>query len=58
LPPALRMVAKVVPLTYSVSLLEGIWKGDAWAAHLGDLAALAVVFVACTALSAKVFRWE
>jgi ABC-2 type transport system permease protein len=58
LPPALHAVARVVPLTYTVSLLEGIWKGDPWSAHLGDLAALAVVFVACTALSAKVFRWE
>jgi len=58
LPPALHAVARVVPLTYTVSLLEGIWKGDAWSAHLGDVAALAVVFVVCTALSAKVFRWE
>ena len=58
LPPALHAMARVVPLTYTVSLLEGIWKGDAWAAHVGDIAALAVVFVVCTALSAKVFRWE
>jgi ABC-2 type transport system permease protein len=58
LPPALQAVARVVPLTYTVSLLEGIWKGDAWWAHVGDVAALAVVFVVCTALSAKVFRWE
>jgi ABC-2 type transport system permease protein len=58
LPPKLQAVAKVVPLTYSVSLLEGIWKGDTWWAHKGDLAALALVFIACTALSAKVFRWE
>ena len=58
LPPALHAMARVVPLTYTVSLLEGIWKGDAWAAHVGDVAALAVVFVVCTALSAKVFRWE
>src|SRR5271168_560113 len=58
LPPALRAVARVVPLTYTVSLLEGIWKGEAWSAHIGDVAALAVVFVVCTALSAKVFRWE
>jgi ABC-2 type transport system permease protein len=58
LPPALRAVARVVPLTYTVSLLEGIWKGDAWSAHVGDVAALLVVFVICTALSAKVFRWE
>jgi len=58
LPPSLQAVAKVVPLTYTVSLLEGIWKGDAWSAHLGDVAALAVVFIVCTAFSAKVFRWE
>ena len=58
LPPALHAVARVVPLTYAVSLLEGIWKGDAWAAHVSDVAALALVFVVCTALLAKVFRWE
>lgn len=58
LPPLLHAVAKVVPLTYAVSLLAGMWKGDAWSAHLGDLAALAVVFIVCVALSAKVFRWE
>ena len=58
LPPALRSLARVLPLTYAVSLLEGIWKGDAWSAHMGDLAALAVTFIVCTALSAKVFRWE
>lgn len=58
MPPALRDLARVVPLTYAVSLLEGIWKGDAWAVHLGDLGALVAVFVLCTALSAKVFRWE
>ena len=43
---------------YAVSLLDGIWKGDAWWAHRGDMGALAVVFAVCTALSAKVFRWE
>ena len=32
--------------------------GDAWSAHVGDVAALTVVFVVCTALSARVFRWE
>ena len=58
MPPGLRAAARVDPLTYTVSLLEGIWRGDAWSAHLGDVAALVVVFVICTALSAKVFRWE
>ena len=58
LPPALQVVARVLPLTYAVSLLDGIFKGEAWSAHLGDVAALVGVFAICTALSAKVFRWE
>jgi ABC-2 type transport system permease protein len=58
LPPVLQAVARVLPLTYAVSLLQGIWKGEAWSAHLGDVAALVVVFVICTGLAAKIFRWE
>src|SRR5450631_375657 len=57
LPPFLHAVTRVLPLTYAVPLLQGIWKGDGWSAHWGEVAALAVVFVVCTALSAKVFRW-
>jgi ABC-2 type transport system permease protein len=58
LSPVAQAIAKVLPLTYAVSLLEGIWKGDTWWAHARDLTALAVTFVVCIALSAKVFRWE
>ena len=58
LPPVLQTVARVLPLTYAVSLLRGIWRGEGWAAHTGDVAALAVVFLVCTAISAKAFRWE
>ena len=58
LPPKLHAVSRALPLTYAVSLLQGIWKGDAWSAHIGDVAALVLVFAICTALSAKVFRWE
>lgn len=57
-PPVLHAFALMVPLTYAVSLLEGIWQREPWSAHLGDVAALALVFAICTALSAKVFRWE
>jgi len=58
LPPVLRAVARVLPLSYTVSLLQGIWNGDPWSAHLGDVAALAVLFFVFTAISASVFRWE
>jgi ABC-2 type transport system permease protein len=58
MPPVVRGVARVLPTTYAVSLIEGIWRGEAWTAHLGDVAALAVGFLVCTAVSSKVFRWE
>jgi ABC-2 type transport system permease protein len=47
-----------LPLSYAVSLLQGIWKGEPWSMHVGDVVGLAAVFVICTALSARVFRWE
>jgi ABC-2 type transport system permease protein len=58
LPPAVHNVARALPLTYAVSLLQGIWKGEAWSAHIGDVVALVIIFAICTSLSAKVFRWE
>ncbi len=58
LPPGLRAAASVLPMTYAVSLLEGIWRGEGWVAHAGDVGGLFVVFLICTAISAKVFRWE
>lgn len=58
LPPVLHTIARLLPLTYATSLLQGIWRGDGWLAHAGDLGALALVFVACMAISSRVFRWE
>ncbi len=57
-PPALRVVAQLLPLSHSTRLLQGIWTGGPWSAYVGDIAALAAVFVVCVALSARVFRWE
>jgi ABC-2 type transport system permease protein len=58
MPPGLRAVARLLPLSYAVSLLRGILAGDSWAAHATDLGALALVFAVCTAVSARIFRWE
>ena len=58
LPLLLRGVARVLPLTYAVRLLQGIWLGDRWLNHLADVAALTVLFLLFTAISAKIFRWE
>lgn len=58
LPGPLQLLSSLLPLTYAVSLLSGIWQGNPWSAHLGDLAALVLVFVVCTAIASRVFRWE
>ena len=58
LPPVLRLLAQVLPMTYAVRLLEGIWNGDRWLAHLGDVAALTGFFLLLTPISSRVFRWE
>ena len=58
LPSGLQWVAKLLPMTYVVSLLRGVWTGESWFAHLGDLAALAIFGAIFVAISARVFRWE
>src|SRR6185312_7841051 len=58
LPPVMRVAARVLPLSHSTSLMLGIWRGEGWWAHMGNVAALAAVFVVCVAISARVFRWE
>ena len=58
LPPTLRAIASVLPLRFSTSLMQGIWVGDRWSAHVADIGALAAVFVICIAISSRVFRWE
>jgi ABC-2 type transport system permease protein len=58
MPAAAQGLARVLPLTYAVSLLRGIWRGEGWLAHAGDVAVLTVMFALFTAVAARVFRWE
>ena len=58
LSPMLQAIARIFPTTYAVSLLRGIWHGEGWYRHLGDVVLLTVIFVVCTMASSKVFRWE
>jgi ABC-2 type transport system permease protein len=58
MPASLQAVAKVLPLTYAVSLLRGIWRGDSWGMHTTDVIALVIVFVVCVVISSRVFRWQ
>jgi ABC-2 type transport system permease protein len=58
LPPAMQVVARVLPMSHAVSLLRGIWKGEGWLAHGSEVAVLALMFAVATAISGRVFRWE
>jgi ABC-2 type transport system permease protein len=58
LPPLLQAIARALPSTHAVSLLRGVWRGEGWFAHVGDVVMLAVLFLAYVAISARVFRWE
>jgi len=58
LPPVGRAIARLMPLTYVVSLLRGILEGEGWMAHLTDVGALLAVFLVSMVVTARVFRWE
>src|SRR5262245_52939082 len=58
LPPWLKVIARLMPYTYAVSLLSGIWHGDGWFAHTTDVIVLTVMLGVFVAISARVFRWE
>lgn len=58
MPPLLRAIARVLPLTYAVSLLRGVCYGEGWTAHRGDVAVLTVMFLVFTVVSSRIFRWE
>jgi ABC-2 type transport system permease protein len=58
LPRTLQFVAHLLPTTYAVSLLKGVWRGDPWSGHVPDMAALLLVFLVCAVISSRIFRWE
>ncbi len=58
LPHWLEAIAYVLPVTHAVALMNGVWDGSGWSAHLVNVAALLILFAVFTAISTKVFRWE
>jgi ABC-2 type transport system permease protein len=58
LPPWLQVISRMLPLTYASALLKGVWRGDGWLAHVGDVAVLAAMFLVLTAVASRLFRWE
>lgn len=58
LPAGWRIFANLLPVTHAVSLLQGVWDGVGWVESLPAVGALALIFVVCTAVASRIFRWE
>ena len=58
MPALLQVVARATPASYAVSLMRGVWYGDSWLQHWGDLAGLVAIGAVCTLVAVRVFRWE
>ena len=58
LPPTVQRIADVLPLTYVVRLMRGLWAGEPWSDLALEVVVLAGILVACGAVSARYFRWE
>lgn len=58
MPAGVQAVAKALPLTYGVKLMQGVWLGEKLGGFGLEIAVLAGIFVVCTALAVSLFRWE
>jgi len=58
LPESILKISTFLPLTYVVTLLRGLWIGDAWNQHLTEVIVLSGLLVLGVIVSMKTFRWE
>ncbi len=58
LPTGWQIVSNALPTTHAVALMSSVWDGTGWLAAWTSLVGLVVIFVVCTAISSRVFRWE
>ena len=58
MPEGVRRISDVLPLTYVVQLMQGLWFGESWGSHLTPVVVLVGLLVVGVVLSARTFRWE
>ncbi len=46
------------PLTHVVTLMQGMWQGDAWSQHQTEVVVLGAILVVAGIIAVRVFRWE
>ncbi len=58
MPDGVRTLSNFLPLTHVVTLLRGLWAGDAWSQHTSEVIILTGLLVLGALVSAKTFKWE
>jgi len=58
MPDGVRRLSNFLPLTHVVTLLRGLWMGDAWNQHTTEIIVLASLLIVGVLISAKTFKWE
>jgi ABC-2 type transport system permease protein len=58
LPESIQKFAQVLPLTHVVTLLRGLWMGEPWGDHLGEVGILSALLIIGILISVRTFRWE
>ena len=58
MPPVMKHIAEVLPLTYGIDLIRGAWLGGSNVNFMKDMAVLGGTTVAAVMISFFTFRWE
>jgi ABC-2 type transport system permease protein len=58
MPEGVQAVARALPMTYGVELMQAAWLGNPLGNYTMDMIVLGGVFVVCAGLAAALFRWE
>ncbi len=58
MPKTIQHFSEYLPLTHVVTLLRGLWFGEAWGKHLTEVGVLVGMLIIGVLISAKTFRWE
>lgn len=58
MPQSIVNVSKVLPLTYGVELMKGIWLGGSMGDYVPQILILVGIMIAFIVLSVKLFKWE
>lgn len=56
--PGMQEAIRFNPLTHVVTLMQGMWRGDAWSQHQSEVLILGAILVVAGILAVRLFRWE